>query len=358
MVGTILKVILFLYIMPCLVGEGVSRLLKISRTIVKDYLIGNIFIWALFQLVTVPLVLMKQKFSLLVIIINIILFGICAIIVFQEVVLKKCSDLSWKQWKKRLPKMNTQEMISMIIMEAMIVALLFAIIFLQHTDADDSRFVVNAVEILRTDRMFLTDLITGQELEIWIGEMVKDVTSPWAVYIAYYAKMTGIPVVIVAHSILPIMLVLCAMSTFWLISKEFLQESILNRSIFMSLIILLNIYGYYSVYTVETFMLTRIWQGKSTVACIAIPAMFLTCMWLYENERHFGYYILVALLDVGMCLMSGMGVVIGAVMLGSFGAVYGICKREIRISLVMWAMCIPNVAYYVLNEMQPEIMVW
>ena len=354
MLGSVLKVILYIYIMPCLVGEGVNRILKIDGTIVKDYLIGNIFIWALFQLVTVPLVLMKEKFSLVVLIINVVLFGICFFVVFQEVILKRGSGLSWKKYKKRIPRVNATDMIAMIIMEVMIVALLFVIIFLQHTDADDSRFVVNAVEIVRTNRMFLTDLITGQELEIWVGELVKDVTSPWAVYIAYYAKMTGIAVVIMAHSVLPVSLIFCALAVFWLLAQEFFGKNLSDKSLFMCFVILLNVYGYHSRYTAESFLLTRIWQGKAVLASVAIPAMYLICMWLYKNEKKYGYYILVAMINIGMCLLSGMGIIIGAVMVGCIGFVYGIFIKW-RMTILLWMMCVPNIVYFVINYLQPSI---
>lgn len=355
MILKILSVILLLYLVPMLVGQGVSRILKIDTTIVKNFLIGNIFIWALFQLVTVPLVLMKQSFLIVVTIVNIVTLVICLWVLFDEIIKKKCENIKLHVWTSKLTAYKMADVFALLVMFGAIGWLLYKVISLQHTDADDSRFVVNAVEIVRTNRMFLTDLITGQELSTWIGEIIKDVTSPWAVYIAYYAKMTGISAVILAHSVLPVSLILCAMSVFWLISKEIFKDDITNRSIFMCFVILLNVYGYYSIYSAETFMLTRIWQGKATVASVAIPAMFLLCMWLYENEKSYGYYVLVALLDIGMCLMSGMGLIIGVVMLGSFGLVYGLLKKKLWISLVMWAMCIPNAVYFVINEMQPEI---
>lgn len=346
----ILSVITWIYLMPCLVGLGVSRILKIDeRTVLKSFVIGNISIWALFQIITVPLVLTKGSFTMVIVLVNLVLFGICTWVIYDELFLKKRKNLHWKKWVKRLPYVSFSEMVSLSVMEIMLVTLMFAIIFLQHTDADDSRFVVNAVEMVRTDRLLLTDPITGQELETWIGELVKDVTSPWAAYIAYCAKMTGISVVITAHSVLPVSLILCSMTVFWLTSKEFFKEDITNRSIFMCFVILLNVYGYFSRNSAEVVRLIRIWQGKASVAGIAIPAMFLICMWLYENEKKYGYYMLLLFLNLGMCLMSGMGIIIGAIMLGSTGGIYGIVKKKAWMSIIMWGMCIPNVLYYVLS---------
>lgn len=351
----VLFVILFLYLMPVVVGHGVNKILKIDTGLVKSFLIGNIFIWALFQIVSVPLVLLKQSFLVVAAIVNVVFAGICLYVLFDEIIRKKGRCLHPKTWANKLTGLKRADGFALAVLFAALGWLLYKIITLQHTDADDSRFVVNAVEILRTNRMFLTDLITGQELETWVGEVIKDITAPWAVYIAYLAKMTGLSAVIMAHSVMPVALILCGMSAFWLISGEVFKKDITNRSIFMCLVILLNVYGNYSIYTTETFMLTRIWQGKATVASVAIPAMFLMCMWLYENEKSYGYYVLVALVNLGMCLMSGMGIIIGAIMLGSFGLVYGFTKKKLWISFAMWAMVIPNVLYFVINEIQPEI---
>lgn len=351
----VLLVVLMLYLVPVIVGQGVNKILKIDTGVVKNFLVGNIFIWALFQLVTVPLVLTKQSFLIVVGIVNVVLVVICLYVFFEEIIRNKAECLKFKTFTSKWAGLKPADGFALAVLFAALGWLLYKIISLQHTDADDSRFVVNAVEILRTNRMFLTDLITGQELETWIGEIIKDVTAPWAVYIAYLAKMTGVSAVIMAHSVMPVALILCAMSTFWLLSAEIFKKDITNRSIFMCFVILMNVCGYYSIYTAETFMLTRIWQGKATVASVAIPAMFLLAMWLYENEKRYGYYVLIALLDIGMCLMSGMGIIIGAIMLGCFGLVYGIVKKKLWIPIVLWSMAIPNVVYFVINAIQPDI---
>lgn len=337
--------------MPCIVGLGVSHVLKLDdRTVVKSFVVGNIFIWGFLQLITVPFVLIKGNFSTVVMIVNLVLCSICLWVIIDEVLLKKRESLKWRKWTSRILFKNKTDMVSFCMMAGMLLWLLYMIITLQHTDGDDSRFVVNAVEIIRTDTLFLTDPVTGDRLEIWEHELAKDVTSPWATYIAYCAKMTGISAVIMAHSVLPVSLILCSMGVFWLMSKGFFEENLSNRSVFMCFVLLLNVYGYISSNSAETLRLVRIWQGKGSVASIAIPAMFLLCMWLYENDKKYGHYIIIMMLNLGMCLMSGMGIVIGAIMLGCIGFVYGIGKKNIWMTMALWGMCIPNVIYYVINS--------
>ena len=355
MVVKVLCVIACLFLAPCIVGHGVNRLLKINPSIVKNYLVGNIFVWAVFELVTVPLVLEKQKFSTAVVIVSVIAISMMMWAIVYEIILKKGDIFRRELRKNPAGKMKVTDVVSVLGVIGIIGWLLYKVVILQHTDADDARFIVNAVEMLRTDRMYLTDVITGEELTTWVGELRKDITSPWAVYVAYCSKITGIPVVTMAHSILPVALILCGISVFWLIAKVIFKENLHDRCLFICLVLLMNIYGFHSAYTAETFFLTRIWQGKAVVAAIAIPAMFLIIMKIYENERRYGYYVLLALMNVGMCLMSGTGIIIGAVMLLSTGVIYGIRKRNIWITLLLWEMCAPNVIYYLINELQPEV---
>ena len=355
MVVKLLCAVAFLFFAPAVVGHGVNRLLKINPSIVKNYLVGNIFIWALFQIVSVPLILEKQRFSTVVILISVIVIGVMVWAIIYETIIKKGDIFRQSPWKNQIGNIKIADVLAVLFMVAIMGWLFYKIVSLQHTDADDARFIVNAVEMLRTDRMFLTDVITGEELKIWVGELSKDVTSPWAVYIAYCAKITGISVVTMAHSVLSVALILCGISVFWLFSKVIFKDNIKDRCLFVSLVLLMNIYGFHSVYTAETFFLTRIWQGKAAVAAIAIPAIFLIFMRIYENEKKYGYFVLLAFMNIGMCLMSGTGIIIGAVMLLSTGIIYGIRKRNIWVTLLLWEMCAPNAIYFLINELQPEV---
>uniref|UniRef100_UPI004057B164 DUF6077 domain-containing protein n=1 Tax=Agathobacter sp. TaxID=2021311 RepID=UPI004057B164 len=329
--------VLFLLAVPYCVGNGISGYLKIRKTISKNYFLGMITIWALLQIIAVPLILLKQSFLLLVAIITILLLLLCAY------------GLKIARFPTRLHLASKMECFAVAMLFLAAVMLLLCTVFLQHTDADDSRFVVNAVDIVRTNRMFLTNPINGEEAITWTGEIVKDVTAPWALFIAYFSKMTGIFPTIMAHTILPVILLVCAFCVFWMLSDVFFKNDILHRCIFVCLIILLNLYGHFSIYSAETFLLTRIWQGKAAVAGIGVPAMFLIAMWIYEEGKKTSYYIVLLFANLAMCLMSGMGVIIGAMMLGCIGFVYGIIKKNIRVSLRFWCLCIPNVIYYLLH---------
>lgn len=340
-VPSLILAFVILGIAPILLGNTICGILKIDIKLSNSYVIGYVGLWALFQLVTVPLVLMKQSFMIVVVIISVAAIGM---IIYG---IKK------KYYSIKLPEFkNWGDRIAFIVMCLAIVALLVVTATLQHTDADDSRFVVNAVDIVRTNKMFLTNPATGQAIPHWEGELVKDVTSPWAVFIAYCAKVTDIHPTIMAHSVLQLVLTFILCLVYWMLSDVFFKEDITSRSIFVVLALLINVYGHYSVYSAETFAITRIWQGKAVVASIGIPLIYMVSMWIYDDYKKKSQYGLLFLVSMAMCLMSGMGIIISAVMVGCISVVYGIVKKDVRVFVKMMLAAVPCGLYYLINIFQ------
>lgn len=340
MLGELLKLLgagLILVIIPMLAGNGLLSLLKIKKNMAAIYLSGLLLIWAIVQLVAVPMVLLKQSFTLTFTVIA-VLVAVCCLYGGYKHRFFEWKRPGWTEW------------VAVLISLLCAAGLLFITLVTQHTDADDARFVVNAVDMLRTDTLFLTNPATGEALEIWEGELFKDVTAPWAVFIAWCAKLTGTHATVMAHTVLPQVLLLAAFSVWWLLSEVFFKRELTNRCIFFCLLILLNIYGNFSVYSQETFLLSRIWQGKAAVAGIGIPAVYLIGSWIYQEEK-LRYSVLLIMLNLSLCLLSGMGLIIGALMTGCMGLVYGIAKKNWKLCLVIWLSCIPNIAYYAIHLM-------
>lgn len=337
----IILAVIILIIIPYMLGNSVCMILKLDLTLSKSFVIGFITIWALCQMLTVPLVIFKRNFMIVVVVLSVIIAAICIF------------GIARKSFAGIIIKTNNMtERAALIIMIGAIGTLLIVTAIMQHTDADDSRFVVNAVDIVRTNRMFLTNPATGQDLSVWEGELLKDITSPWAVFIACCAKLTGIHPTIMAHTILPLALTLAVCMVYWMLSEIFFKKKTVYRCIFVCLTLLINVYGYYSVYSAETFTITRIWQGKAVVASLGIPLIFLISMWIYENTKQRGLYILLFATSLAMCLMSGMGIIIAAIMTGCIAVVYCIIKKDLKILVKIGLSAMPCVGYFLLYAVE------
>lgn len=335
LIVNIVLAVLLSWIVPYLAGNGFCEVLKIKKTVPKLYVMGLIAIWAFCQFITVPLVLLKASFLTVVILLSAWILILCGYGIYRN---------HFPSFIKGRGKSREQKIV-VLITGILITFFLVAAFFGQHMDADDSRFVVNAVDIVRTNKMFLTDPNTGSEITTWLGELGKDVTAPWAVYLAYCGKVMGLSPAVIAHTILPAALLGAVLGVWWMLSEEFFGAELVHQCVFVDVLMFLYVYGYFSLYSSETFTMVRIWQGKAVIAGLGVPAMFLICIWIYRYGQKSAYACML-FLNLALCLMSGMGVIIGALLLGVFGFLYGIFKKNWRITMCLWGMVIPNVIYY------------
>lgn len=341
--------ILILIVLPICIGNTICCLLKQDISLSKCFITGHITMWAVCQLVAVPLILMKQSFLIVVGIISVI-YGFLAVYCIVNKNARRgfgliFDGLSYKAFTEGKKKSEiVLDVAAIVIMVMAVLLIVLASIFLQHTDADDSRFVVNAVDIYRTNRLLLTDVNSGNAISTFLGDLNKDVTSPWAVYISYISKLTGVYPSVMMHTVLPPVIMLMLAMIYWILSEHFMGKDILYRSMFVCFVILLNIYGYHSIYTSETFIMIRMWQGKAVLAGVGIPVMLWLFLELFKREKKENY-LLLAIADMAMCLLSNMGIIICGIMMGCYGLVYGIAKKNWKNMVLMWLMCFINIVY-------------
>lgn len=346
-VGNIVLYILFLWIVPVFIGNAVCNRLHMRGTIPRSFAVGYLGMWAVFQIITVPLILLKANFLVDVVLYSIFFVGIIA----YGVVRKSYVSLT-------IPKLDKATWIGVGVMTILGMYIIVQSFRLQLTNADDSRFVVNAVDTVRTNRMLLTDVNTGKEILFWTGDLYKDVISPWPVYAAYLSKITGIHVASMMHTFLPPVLLAVMMCVFWLIAGELFDKHI-ERALFEILLLVMYMYGYFSIYNAETFTMIRLWQGKATMAAVGIPALLYAFLRLYRllpddrrwkektvyNAEQKGAICMVWLTVFAVALLTSMSYILSTVMIGCFGFVYGIAKKSLRTAVMVWGACLVNIAY-------------
>lgn len=335
----IIMCLLVLIALPIFLGNTLLGIAKAKITLPKSFLFGYMTEWAVFQLISVPFIVFKQSFLIVVVFVTIIFVGVAIYGTLKKYYIIKIMQL---------PE-NAFAWVTAVLALFAIAVLVGSTIVYQHTDADDSRFVVNAVDVLRTNRMLLTDVNTGLEITTFIGDLGKDVTSPWAVYAAFLSKLTGVCPTVMMHTIMPpiIMVLLCIV--YYLLAEEFFEGETAHKNLFMCFVALLHAYGYFSVYTQATFTMLRLWQGKATVAAVGIPCLIWLFLRLYEEQSK-TYYLLIFVTNIALCLPSNMGILIAGLMVGAFAFVYGILKKSIRLSFVLFAFCIFNLVYIGLSS--------
>lgn len=340
----IFSAVLFMLVLPSIGGIPICALIKTRYTLPSAFMLGLLSEFAFCQMLFVPMVLLRLSFAAAS---NVFLLFVFAMACLGAYIIWKLTGQKQRMQIFAFPqKWTNTDALVFAGMIFLIVFILYNTIVLQHTDNDDSRFVVNAVDMIRTNKLFLTDPATGAPLNYWKGELAKDVTSPWAMYPACIARWTGIRAVAAFHSLIPVQVVILASTVYYALAERLFPGETMSKAMFVIFVWMVNLYGYYSLYCGETFLMTRGWQGKSIVAGVGIPAMIMLFLDIYRDTTKRSSYVLLLLLNLSMCLLSGMGIIIGAILVASFTIVYAIDKKSSRLAFWGMLICLPNAVYY------------
>ena len=213
-------------------------------------------------------------------------------------------------------------------------------------DGDDAYYVVQSVITSETDTLYRILPYTGLSTSL----DYRHAMAVFPIWIAYIARMTGIHATIISHTILPLVLIPI---TYWIyleIGKKLFAEKKEQLPAYMLLVIALQIFGNVSIYPGSTFLLTRTWQGKSMLANVIIPAIFMILLWIFEGERgkkysRSGLWVLLFMMNIVAAMMSTASVFLNVVLLGVMGLVLSVCRKEWTILIKVGITCVPCAAY-------------
>ena len=219
----------------------------------------------------------------------------------------------------------------------------------EHRDDDDSRFVSEEVSAVVHDTMYWDDPIGSDQLYWNTGEVKKDLTSPWAMYVAMCSRISGIPPAVLSHTYLPFFLILLCYGLYLLIGRVLCSENWEKIFLFLIFLSVLHLWGYTSTHTLASMLLLRIWQGKAVCASFLLPLLFYLMYQVMNRRCRKGWYALLFVAATGACLLSGIGIVTGPVVLFLYGIVDFMYHRRWKKTLIIWTAALPGavcLAYY------------
>ena len=100
-------------------------------------------------------------------------------------------------------------------------------------------------------------------------------------------------------------------------------------------------YGNISLYTTETFAMTRTWQGKGLMAGMVIPALFLSLLYLAQETTSQGMWMLFICVCVSAVFATSTSFMIIPTMTGIAGVLIGIRKKSLRFAVELFLCCVP-----------------
>ena len=337
------KLILFIltmFIIPLLVGMFFTSFFKNEKSnLILAFVLGYLYNFAISEIIAVPLIFLKTSFMTFVVIYIVIsvVLSIISISRNKENIDNICSDT--KSSIKEMPKILT------IILVILIGVQSFALVKYAHIDDDDAFYVGTATTTVYTNSMFKYDGSTGLEY----GKLpIRYVVGPFPIYIALISKLICISPAIVAHTILPAVLIPIVYLIYGLIAEELFSKNKKATIIFLIMLCFLYMWGNFSKRTNFTFLLFRIWQGKAVLGNIIIPCVWLLFIKALKNNFDIISCILLGMIIFAGVLTTSMGIGLPAITLLSLAVIFAFKDKEISYVVKSGICCIPCIVYFIL----------
>ncbi len=370
MLLSLLLIIAILGVMPLIIGADITYLLKLHSGVIPSYVIGYFTMMAICEVIAVPCAFFKLSFTVVIVLFYV---AIAVFITLSVIHKSPATSLDIRGTLARIKKFRWLEIIAAVVMLAVLGTIIMNSVMLVVYDADDSRFVVTAADVMRTNKLFLTDPNTGITYSQWPygADVAKDIVAPHAVFCAVMATSTLTSAVVFMHTIYPVILYIVATCVYYLLITELLQgnEKLSKdkhleayKLFFIAFVYLYVIFHFSARSTAETVFLVRLWQGKAILASIIIPALLYVMMLIYNKtddsdkaqRPHLILYLLIIVL--AGCLTSSMATVLVPMFVLVYGLVYGIVKKSPRLLFGIWGTVLPCIilaliSLYIRNEM-------
>ena len=341
-----MKLLLLMVVAPTGIGLLINNVMTgEERGIGTTYLSGFLCQLAIFQLVAVPVVFLdawgfETIVSLYTSLITIFAGG-------GIIDALHCFRAGEMVGKKRVLSIRSKVYLTEWIIFGL---LLFFQLYMAATraafDGDDAYYVVHSLITQETNTLYRILPYTGLSTSL----DVRHSLAVFPLWIAFLAKVTGIHATILSHTILPIFLIPLTYGIYYLIGKKMLGERKSMLPGYMILVAALHIWGNTSIYTNATFLLMRNWQGKSMLANVVIPSVFLVLLWLFEGEAKQQQekrilWFLLFVLNIVAAMMSTASVFLNAVLIAVMALVLTLQNKDVRILLKLFFCCIPCMVY-------------
>lgn len=249
-------------------------------------------------------------------------------------------------------------------------------------DGDDAYYVVESLIAQQADTMYSILPYTGRHT----GLDIRHALAVFPMWIAFVADKSHIHATILSHTILPLILIPLSYLVYYEIGRALFREkpeadirsagSRENLPVFMILMAMFQIFGNVSIYTNETFFLTRTWQGKAVAGSLVIPALLWLFLLLYQDRdrQHIrseaekknrrrqrpgtketdgrdvrfpraGLWLLLVCVNMTAGICSSIAVFLVSVLMAAAAFCLAVVERDYKVLIRMGAVCIPNAVY-------------
>ena len=271
--------------------------------------------------------------------------------------------------------LSPAEWIEWILFFALLGFQLYKAVAFASFDGDDAYYVVESLIAQESDVMYRILPYTGRPTDL----DVRHALAVFPMWVAFVSVRAGMHATIVSHVVMPLALIPLTYLLYFEIGRLLFGRQMQsigwqkgiggsrekdsgvfhreNLPVFMIIMGMFQIFGNVSIYTNETFFLTRTWQGKSLAGSLVIPALLWVFLMLYEGDAKkndmyvtksrtdAGIWLLFVLINMTAGVCSSIAVFLICILTAVTAFCLAVVQRDIKIIFKMGAACVPNVIY-------------
>ena len=218
-----------------------------------------------------------------------------------------------------------------------------------YTDGDDAYYVTTAAEAVVSDTMYAKIPYSG----VGTISSFRYKAAPYPLWLALLSKASGIHPTALAHTFFPWTMILLSFSVLFLMARNLLSGDTKKRGIFLFFASVLIMFGDYSIYPAENFLLARARQGKAGLAAFVLP--YLVCLMIRiakqlgeKGKCGFRELALIAFTGLAASLCSTIGGALSLALVSVSALVMAVTYKKLKVPALMVVMNLPAAAFVLL----------
>ena len=311
--------------------------------VVSSFVCGQLVLYAVFQITTVYSILKDRTFPDAL---KLFVPAACAVLAISL-------TASVIRFRKRFVSIfrNRFEKISFWgILGFLIFVFMMVMSFLMtYTDGDDAYYVTTAAEAVSSDSMYAKDPYTG----MGTISSFRYMSAPYPIWLAFLSRVSGVHATALAHTFFPWSMILLSFSVIFLLARNLFEGDHKKRGIFVFFSSVLVMFGDYSIYSPENFLLARSRQGKAALAAFILP--FLVCLMISVSKQlnekgkiTLRNLILITVTGFAASLCSTIGGALCLALVGACALCFAFAYKKLKYPLLMICMSLPALAFVLL----------
>lgn len=327
------------------------------------FLAGYLLMWAVFEIIAVPAVILIQyhnfRFVLRLFMITALLLSSAGLVLWYWRKKEACvwqgkpllSDL-------RPERVSVETKIEWGLFFAVVVFQLYMAVTRASFDGDDAYYVVQSLMAQQSGAMYKNLPYTGRSAVL----DVRHALAVFPMWIAFVAVKADLHATIMAHTVMPLLLIPLGYLVSYETAKVLFRSHRERIPVFLIIMAMFQMFGNVSIYTNETFFLTRTWQGKSVAGNFVIPMFFLLLLWIFDREQkewrdwkepdeeraEAGLWIMLVCLHITAGMCSSIAVFLLVILLAVTAFCLMFTEWDIRIPFKLGLTCIPSAVYVII----------